>query len=274
MNSENDFKENDFNQQDNNMLNFQNQNMKQNDNTISQQPMNEPLINQQSFNSQPTSNQPFNSQPTSEQPVNQQPTNQFNMPNKANDESKKKIKIIGIVAVVLILLFGFKMLTGGNSSSHSGGYTVEYGETLKANEINGYFDFEVEVLSVEKNYRVNSFYYSGECYALKVSIKNNSTKDLEISPFIYFKLLDSSENVVATLSEGENATIDGGIKTKVDSGKTISGYLYFYDTDDSGNSTNIDDSNISKLQISVPKKMSSSGSTLTTDYNDYYIKLK
>lgn len=256
--------ENDFNQQDNNMLNYQNQNMMQNNDTIPQHPTSEQSINQQSFNPQPIS----------EQPVNSQPTNQFNMPNKVKDEPKKKIKIIGIVALVLILLFGFKMLSGGNSSSHSGGYTAEYGETLKANEINGYFNFEVEMLSVEKNYRVNSFYYSGECYALKVRIKNNSTKDLEISPFIYFKLLDSSDKVVATLSEGENATIDGGIKTKIDSGKTISGYLYFYSTDNSGNSTNIDDSNISKLQISVPKKMSSSGSTLTTDYNDYYIKLK
>ena len=44
--------------------------------------------------------------------------------------------------------------------------------------------------------------------------------------------------------------------------------------DDKGYASNIDDSDISKLKISVPKELDKSGDVIKGNYNYYYINLK
>lgn len=247
---------NNFNQQGNNgTFNPQNQNMEQNNN-VNQQPM---------FNSTLNNN------------MYQQPVNQNNIPNTnpTNDSPKQnKTKIIGIVVAVVVVLFVGIMLFGGGSSSNNGGHTVGYGETLEVNEIDGYYDFDIDVLSVEKDYPIDSYFYSGDCFALKVNIKNNSASNLSLLSLIHFTLINSSNNEVATLNMIASSMIDGSIEDEISSGKTASGYLYFYNIDNDGYGSNIDDSDISKLKISVPKELDKSGDVITGNYNDYYINLK
>ena len=57
-------------------------------------------------------------------------------------------------------------------------------------------------------------------------------------------------------------------------GRFFRSYLYFYNIDNGGYGSNIDDSDISKLKISVPKELDKSGDVITGNYNDYYINLK
>lgn len=246
---------NNFTQQGNNELhNIQNQNIEQNAN----------INNQQMFSENNN--------------IYQQPVNQNNIPssNSNNGSSKQnKTKIIGIVAaVVVVVLFVFIMLFRGGSSSNGGGHTVDYGKTLEINEMNGYYDFDINVLSIEKDYSINSWFYNGDCYALKVSIKNNSTSSLSLLSLVNFTLINSSNNKIAGLNMGLSSTIDGSIEKEIPSGESASGYLYFYNVDMDGNTSNIDDSDISKLKISVPKELNNSNGTVTGEYNDYYISLK
>ncbi len=251
---------NNFNQQGGNgMLDAQNQNMEQNNN-VNQQPM---------FNSTQNNN------------VYQQPVSQNNIPNTnstTDSQKQNKTKTIAIVlavaVVVVVALFIGIMSFGKGGLSSSGGYTVNYGETLKISEINGYYDFDIDVLSIEKDYPVDNYLYDGNCFALRVNIKNDSTSDLSLLSFINFTLLDSSNNEVATLNKIMSSMIDGSIESEILSGKSSSGYLYFYNIDDDGYGSNIDDSDISKLKISVPKELDKSGDVITGNYNDYYINLK
>ena len=205
--------------------------------------------------------------------------NQNNVPseNSSDDDSKKnKIKIIIIVVAVavVIIIFALIMLFRGGSSSKNGGHTVNYGKTLEINEMNNYYDFDVNVLSIEKNYHIDSWFYSGDCYALKVSIKNNSKSNLSLLSLINFTLMDSSNNKVTSLNTVLDSMIEDSIKQEIPSGETASGYLYFYNVDTNGDISNIDASDITKLKISVPKELNNSGSNVTGEYSDYYINLK
>lgn len=251
--------------------------MNQDTNNISPQG-NNGMYNTQNQNME--QNTPFNNQQMldkSNNNVYQQPTNQNNIfnSNPNNDSSRKnRTKIIGIIVAVVAVLIVFIMLFGGGSTSNNGGYTVDYGKTLEINEIDGYYDFDINILSIEKDYSINSYFYSGDCFALKVSITNNSKSNLSLLALVNFTLMNSSNNKVASLNMILSSMIDGSIKSEIASGETASGYLYFYNVDDDGNTSNIDDSDISKLKISVPKELNKSGGTVTGEYNDYYINLK
>ena len=247
---------NNFNQQGNSqMSNHQNQDMEQNINVNQQQTAN-PMPNNNMY----------------QQPVNQ---NNISNVNSTNNSSKQnKIKIIGIAAVVVVILFVCIILFGGGSSSNKGGYTVDYGNTLEVNEIDGYYNFDINVLSIEKNHPISSYFYDGDCYALKVNIKNNSSSELNLLSLIDFTLIDSSNNEVESLNMIASSMIEGSIKDEISSGKSETGYFYFYNIDDKGYASNIDDSDISKLKISVPKELVKSGDVIKGNYYYYYINLK
>lgn len=187
-------------------------------------------------------------------------TNSSNRHNKA--------KIIGIViAVVIILVVGIMIFRGKGNSSGSNGYTAKYGETLKVSELNE--DFDIEVLSVEKNYNIHDVDTKG--IAVKVRIKNNSYDALNIG-LVKFKLLDSSNNEIDTVSPIFNSRHNGALNYEISGGQSESGYLFFYDTDSDENSFG---SNFSKLEIDVPKHLEVYGEDgLRGEYEEYYIMLK
>lgn len=238
------------------MFNPQNQNMEQNNN-----------VNQQSM---------FNS--TLNNNMYQRPVSQNNVPNPnpINDSPKQnKAKIIGIVvALVVVLVVGIMLFSGGNSSSSGNGYTVDYGETLKVYELDGYYDFELEVLSVEKNYLIDEVFHSGECLAMKVKIKNNGDEDLSISPIMMrFNLLDSSNNEISSLNISMSSTMTNAIED-IPSGQEASGYFYFFDVNENGESTNIKNNNVAKLEVEVMKHIEKDDGIISGDYEQYYVNLK
>ena len=243
---------NNFNQQrSNGLFNHQNQSMGQNNN----------------FNQQPMFNSTLNNN------MYQQNVSQNNISNITNDISKQnKTKIIRIVVVIVVLFVGIILFGGG--SSNVGGYTVDFGEILEINEIDGYYDFDIDVLSVEKDYPIDSYFYTGDCFALKVNIKNNSVSNLNLLSLVQFTLINSLNNEVAILNMIASSMVDGSIEEQILSGSSVSGYLYFYNIDTDGYGSNIDDSDISKLKISVPKELDKSGDVIMGNYNDYYINLK
>ena len=191
-------------------------------------------------------------------------TNDFNTPNKA--------KIIGIIIAIVIILVLCLMIFGGRDSSSGGnGYTAKYGETLKINELNDNFD--IEVISVEKNYHIHDEYdlVDTKGIAVKVRIKNNSDDALDIG-LANFKLLDSSNNEIDTASPIFDSTLEGALNYEISGGQSESGYLFFYDNDSDENSFG---SNFSKLEINVLKHVEKYGDDgVRGEYEQYYIMLK
>ena len=183
----------------------------------------------------------------------------MNTPNKA--------KIIGIIIAIVIILLLCIMIFGGRGSSSGGnGYTAKYGETLKVNELND--DFDIEVLSVEKNYHIQDEYdfVDTKGIGVKVRIKNNSDDVLNIG-LVNFKLLDSSNNEIDA-----DSALDGALNYEISGGQSETGYLFFYDTDSDENSFG---SNFSKLEINVLKHVEKYGDDgIRGEYEQYYIMLK
>lgn len=198
--------------------------------------------------------------------------------NKYNENSKKsKTKIILIIAIVIVLLIAIIIgvkLFGGNSFLNNSGHTVGYGETLEINEMKGYYNFDVNVISIEKNHSIKNYFYDGNCLALKINIKNKSESNLNLLSLIKFNLINSSDNEIASANMLLSSIFEGSIDKEISSGTTGTGYLYFYNIDDDGNISNIDDSDISKLKVSVPKELEKSDGVVNGSYNNYYIKLK
>lgn len=202
--------------------------------------------------------------------LNQQTVSQNN--ENSNQNKTKTILMVALVLIVAVVI-GIVLFGGGTSSTNEG-TTVGYGETLEVNEIDGYYNFNVNVLSIEKNHSISSYFYNGDCFALKVNIKNKSTSNLSLLSLIQFTLINSSNQEIVTANMITNSMLDGSVEDEIASDKTVTGYLYFYNVGSDGDVSNIDDSDISKLKISVPKKLDNSGDVITGNYNDYYIDLK
>lgn len=198
--------------------------------------------------------------------VYQQPINQN------NNSNQSKTKVIGIVIVALVVLVVGVMLFG--KSGTKGGYTAKYGETLKVDELNGSYDFDVDVLSIEENHHFETVLYNGDCVAVKVNIKNNSSKTLQLGAYINFELVDSADTVISSFDSIFGFAMDEGIKGELKSGESASGNLYFYNIDDSGNVIKPDASNANRLKVSVPRELSRENGTVKGNYNYYYIELK
>lgn len=260
---------NNFNQQNNEILNNQTQQNNQNINNGYRQ--NQNIVQSSSFNQQSI----FGNTVENNNPY-QQSAAQSNVPytNINNKPKQNKMKFIGIIAIVIVVLLAVIILFGGSTPSNSNGYTVDYGETLKVNELEGFYDFEMEVLSVEKDYLIDEVFHSGECLALKVKIKNNSSEDLSISPMMMsFNLLDSSNNEISSLNISMSSTMTDALE-EIPSGQEGIGYFYFFDVNEDGKTSNIKNNNIAKLEVEVMKHIENKDGIVSGDYEQYYIKLE
>ena len=181
------------------------------------------------------------------------------------------MKKAGIMLLLTILL-----LTGCafNNEKQRDKFSANLNETLEIKEIEGYFDFDIKVLSIKKNYPIDTWFYTGDCYAVEVEIKNNSKNDLNSLFLVHFKLIDSSNQELAFYNSILASDIEESLKTEISPSETVKGYLYFFEVNDDGTVNNINSDNINKLQIKVPKKLEENNGTITGDYQEYYIKLK
>lgn len=177
--------------------------------------------------------------------------------------------ILGIIIVVCIFIFG-----GKHNTLNDNNYTAEMNEILTIKEMEGVYNFDIEVLSRKKDYNFNSWFYSGNCYALEINIKNNSTSDLNFLSLVHFTLIDSNGNEIAGSNMSLNHDIDGSINSVIKSGQSDRGYLFFYNIDNDGNTSNIDSSDINKLEIKVPEELQNNDGVIQGNYREYYINLK
>lgn len=181
---------------------------------------------------------------------------------------KQTKKFLLICGIVLLLITGAILIKNLFSNN---GYTAEYGETLKVNESDGYYNFELDVLAIEKNFATNNI--NGDplvCSAVKVKIKNLSEEMFKHAIYTKFTLIDSNDKELASADSME--MINGTI-TNIPSGHETTGYLYFYKLDKEGNQVEFNTEDIAKLKVEVFKKIEKENDKITGDYEQYYIKL-
>lgn len=220
------------------------------------------------YNSENDTNNNLN-QSSMQQGFNNQ--NEFNNVSNFSKKNKNIFIILGVIIVLIIALFMFF-----NKDKNVNNVTeVRYGETLEIYEMKGKYDFDFQVLDIEKNHTIsNSIFYTGECYALKVKIKNNSSSTLNLQSFINFSLVDASGHEIESDNLLITSDFEGSIKLNIPSGSSDTGYLYFYHFDANGNDSNINASLVDKLKISVVKELNNTNGSTKGEYNDYYVSLR
>jgi flagellar basal body-associated protein FliL len=195
---------------------------------------------------------------------------------QSNSKNKKIVPFIIIALVVLVGIFGITKLFGSSSSGK--GYTVSIGEELKIEQLDGIFDFSIEVLSqVEQKHIVKEGILGDDkydAYAIKVNVKNNGDSELYLNDWrLAYQLVDSTDNEVQMLNAYDAFDFDGAIQTTIASGSSATGYLYFFDSLADENTPAIDINKVSKLEIGVLKTSNDDG-VITGNYESYFVKLK
>ena len=207
---------------------------------------------------------------------NNQNLNNNYFQNQNNTQKQSKTKIIGVVvALVIVLIIGITLFKGNGSSSDISGSTASYGETLKINELDGLYKFNIDVTEIKNNYRIKVIGENFDSVGVKMTIENNSDKNLELS-LLNFALIDSKNNKIATAGAMSYSMINEepemlDLLSNIAPGKSASGYVYFYEIDEDGYSVPIS-SDINKLEISVPSQVNSDKNAIAQE--KYYIMLK
>ena len=206
------------------------------------------------------------------------------IPNLSNDNNNKffnnknLIKIIAIFIVIIIVsVIIFMLKKEDKNLSGNNGYTIEQNETLEVYELKGLYDFDMQVLSVEKNFQINYLTSKMNSLAINVRITNTGNEDLEIA-LLKFELLDNSNNKISNFDIFSSSFILEQpnmfkFNTTLPKNETMSGYLFFYSNDEEINKK-INSNNFKKLAISVPNYVSKNNDDLEIDYEEYFINLK
>ena len=202
------------------------------------------------------------------------------MENVNNLNVKNKYKIFIIVFIILLILLGifvgFKLFFKPMSNDSN---VVSIGEELRIKRLNRNFDFSVKVLSpLEKK----SIFIEGitddkkiDVYALKVEVKNHSDMEFSLDDWaLSYHLLDSTDGDIDILNSDSAFLIEDAIETKIASGETKTGYLYFYDVLTTIDDIDIDLDRVSKFKINVLNRLVASGENNVAMYDSYFVMLK
>lgn len=196
--------------------------------------------------------------------------------NNLKPNNKNSIKIIGIILIIVIALgvtfFIFKR--DKKSISSEEGYSVNYDEVLSVYQLEGLYEFDVEILSIEKNYPIKVITSKIDSLAIKVKITNTGKQDLEIR-LLRFGIKDNLNNNIGLLSNAFIREQPGilDFDTSLPKNESITGYLFFYDFDEAINKK-INSSDINKLVVEVPTNVSYDNDNLEIAYESYYFNLK
>lgn len=208
--------------------------------------------------------------------INNQPLNSNMNSNNQNNNSKKNTKlyiiIIGIIILLIVVgVFAFLGKKGGSNT----GSTANIGESLHIVQKNDGWDFNIKVLKFEKDHSAEVLLEKKKLPALKIEITNNSNTELLVDA-ISFRLLDSSNNLLASINSWAEATNEEVIKKEIKKGETASGYRIFNDSSMTKDfeEKKYDYNDISKLEILVPINMRKEGTKIKYSYVEYYINLK
>lgn len=203
--------------------------------------------------------------------INNQPLNS----NNQNNNSKKNTKLYIIIGIIILLIvvgvFAFLGKKGGSNT----GSTANIGESLHIVQKNDGWDFNIKVLKFEKDHSAEVLLEKKKLPALKIEITNNSNTELLVNA-ISFRLLDSSNNLLASTDSWAEAANEEVIKKEIKKGETASGYRIFSDFSMTKDfeEKKYDYNDISKLEILVPINMRKEGTKIKYSYVEYYINLK
>lgn len=207
--------------------------------------------------------------------INNQPLNSNMNSNNQNNNSKKNTKLYIIIGIIILLIvvgvFAFLGKKGGSNT----GSTANIGESLHIVQKNDGWDFNIKVLDFEKNHSAEVLLEKKQLPAVKIEITNNSDTDALVNA-ISFRLLDSSNNLLANTDLWAEASNEEVIKKEIKKGDTASGYKIFSDSSytKDGELKEYDYNDISKLEILVPINMRKEGTKIKYSYVEYYINLK
>lgn len=207
--------------------------------------------------------------------INNQPLNSNMNSNNQNNNSKKNTKLYIIIGIIILLIvvgvFAFLGKKGGSNT----GSTANIGESLHIVQKNDGWDFNIKVLDFEKNHSAEVLLEKKQLPAVKIEITNNSDTDALVNA-ISFRLLDSSNNLLANTDLWAEASNEEVIKNEIKKGDTASGYKIFSDSSytKDGELKEYDYNDISKLEILVPINIRKEGTKIKYSYVEYYINLK
>lgn len=207
--------------------------------------------------------------------INNQPLNSNMNSNNQNNNSKKNTKLYIIIGIIILLIvvgvFAFLGKKGGSNT----GSTANIGESLHIVQKNDGWDFNIKVLDFEKNHSAEVLLEKKQLPAVKIEITNNSDTDALVNA-ISFRLLDSSNNLLANTDLWAEASNEEVIKKEIKKGDTASGYKIFSDSSytKDGELKEYDYNDISKLEILVPINIRKEGTKVKYSYVEYYINLK
>lgn len=207
--------------------------------------------------------------------INNQPLNSNMNSNNQNNNSKKNTKLYIIIGIIILLIvvgvFAFLGKKGGSNT----GSTANIGESLHIVQKNDGWDFNIKVLDFEKNHSAEVLLEKKQLPAVKIEITNNSDTDALVNA-ISFRLLDSSNNLLANTDLWAEASNEEVIKNEIKKGDTASGYKIFSDSSytKDGELKEYDYNDISKLEILVPINIRKEGTKVKYSYVEYYINLK
>ena len=207
--------------------------------------------------------------------INNQPLNSNMNSNSQNNNSKKNTKLYIIIGIIILLIvvgvFAFLGKKGGSNT----GSTANIGESLHIVQKNDGWDFNIKVLKFEKDHSAEVLLEKKQLPAVKIEITNNSDTELLVDA-ISFRLLDSSNNLLANTDLWAEASNEEVIKKEIKKGDTASGYKIFSDSSytKDGELKEYDYNDISKLEILVPINMRKEGTKVKYSYVEYYINLK
>lgn len=207
--------------------------------------------------------------------INNQPLNSNMNSNNQNNNSKKNTKLYIIIGIIILLIvvgvFAFLGKKGGSNT----GSTANIGESLHIVQKNDGWDFNIKVLDFEKNHSAEVLLEKKQLPAVKIEITNNSDTDALVNA-ISFRLLDSSNNLLANTDLWAEASNEEVIKKEIKKGDTASGYKIFSDSSytKDGELKEYEYNDISKLEILVPINIRKEGTKVKYSYVEYYINLK
>lgn len=207
--------------------------------------------------------------------INNQPLNSNMNSNSQNNNSKKNTKLYIIIGIIILLIvvgvFAFLGKKGGSNT----GSTANIGESLHIVQKNDGWDFNIKVLDFKKNHSAEVLLEKKQLPAVKIEITNNSDTDALVNA-ISFRLLDSSNNLLANTDLWAEASNEEVIKNEIKKGDTASGYKIFSDSSytKDGELKEYDYNDISKLEILVPINIRKEGTKVKYSYVEYYINLK
>ena len=207
--------------------------------------------------------------------INNQPLNSNMNSNNQNNNSKKNTKLYIIIGIIILLIVVGVFAFLGNKGGSNTGSTANIGESLHIVQKNDGWDFNIKVLDFEKNHSAEVLLEKKQLPAVKIEITNNSDTDALVNA-ISFRLLDSSNNLLANTDLWAEASNEEVIKKEIKKGDTASGYKIFSDSSytKDGELKEYDYNDISKLEILVPINIRKEGTKVKYSYVEYYINLK